>query len=240
MAENSNSNNYLTWATRTLTPEELDSASPDSISTIEQLYDQGYVFTRLGRGVMHQTRSVRIRLSDFEPTSENRRILKRTDSLLQTSPSLAKIPDDTAVDYDWHIHKIGYHFYEKKFGKGIFSANKIKAILTDRQASSFNYLLRFADGCFCISYLSRQSSGILHYSYPFYDLSIDHEASKDVGLGMMIRAIIWAKEQGLNYIYLGSLQRPGDTYKLQFRGLEWFDGKRWQTSIDDVKDLLVK
>jgi arginyl-tRNA--protein-N-Asp/Glu arginylyltransferase len=59
-----------------------------------------------------------------------------------------------------------------------------------------------------------------------------------MGLGMMTTAINFAKEQGLKYVYLGSLQRPGDTYKLQFEGLEWFDGKAWQTDLQSVKDIL--
>lgn len=229
---------YLKWAKRTLTPEELD--SPDQVKVaelIENLYAQGYVFTRTGRGAMNQTRSVRIDLSKFELTSENRRILKRTESILPTKPTIAKIPDETAPNYDWHIHKIGHDFYEQKFGAGIFSANKIKAIVTDPQASSFNSLFKFAANCYCISYISKIPGGILHYSYPFYDLSIAGEAVKDLGLGMMIRAIVWAKENGLAYIYLGSLQRPSDSYKLQFKGLEWFDGTEWKNDINKAKGL---
>ena len=57
---------------------------------------------------------------------------------------------------------------------------------------------------------------------------------------MMIRAINFAKESGMKYIYLGSLQRPSDTYKLQFAGLEWFDGKKWSQDIEEVKKILVK
>ena len=64
-------------------------------------------------------------------------------------------------------------------------------------------------------------------------------APKDMGLAMMISAIQYAKDSGMKYIYLGSLQRPADTYKLQFEGLEWFDGKVWQTDIEEVKKILT-
>ena len=47
-----------------------------------------------------------------------------------------------------------------------------------------------------------------------------------------------AKEHGKKYIYLGSSQRPADTYKLQFAGLEWFDGKMWQTDLEKLKKTL--
>jgi len=43
-----------------------------SEKNIAEMYDHGYVFTRIGKGVMHQTRSVRVDLAKFELTSENR------------------------------------------------------------------------------------------------------------------------------------------------------------------------
>ena len=89
--------------------------------------------------------------------------------------------------------------------------------------SNFNTVLRYSElvaGEIVGHAICYMDKSIMHYSYPFYDL----KASKDMGLGMMTTAINFAQKQGLRYVYLGSLQRPGDTYKLQFEGLEWFDG----------------
>jgi arginyl-tRNA--protein-N-Asp/Glu arginylyltransferase len=60
-----------------------------------------------------------------------------------------------------------------------------------------------------------------------------------MGLAMMITAVQKAKEVGLKYVYLGSLQRPTDVYKLQFSGLEWFDGKDWSTDLAEAKKILA-
>jgi arginyl-tRNA--protein-N-Asp/Glu arginylyltransferase len=57
---------------------------------------------------------------------------------------------------------------------------------------------------------------------------------------MMLTAIADAKANGKKYIYLGSAQRSSDTYKLQFAGLEWFDGTKWQTDTHQLKTLLEK
>jgi arginyl-tRNA--protein-N-Asp/Glu arginylyltransferase len=54
----------------------------------------------------------------------------------------------------------------------------------------------------------------------------------------MTKTIEYAKSIGLKYVYLGSLQRPGDVYKLQFEGIEWFDGKEWKKDTKQIKDLL--
>ena len=81
---------------------------------------------------MYQTRSLRIDLKKFELSSENRRVLKKTEDLR------LKIEDLPIKNYDWKIGKMAKNFYETKFGKGTFSANKVKELLTDNKKSNFN------------------------------------------------------------------------------------------------------
>ena len=219
---------YLHWDEKTITDF--------SDKNISELYDNGYVFTRIGKGVMHQTRSARINLSKFEMSSENRRIIKKTEGIdLQA----IKLPMN---EYDFSIGKLAKDFYATKFGSSIMSAQKVKEMLVDTNKSNFNYLLEYKKaGTFIGATITYLNENILHYSYPFYDLK---DTQKDTGLGMMIRAIVFAKESGLKYIYLGSLQRPSDTYKLQFAGLEWFDGGstatgKWSNNTEAVKNVLA-
>jgi arginyl-tRNA--protein-N-Asp/Glu arginylyltransferase len=244
--------NYFHWNSQTITD-----FSEDNIS---DMYDRGYVFTRIGRGVMHQTRSVRIDLSKFELTSENRRILKKMSTITMNDIALP------LADYDFKIGKLAKDFYETKFGPNIMSAVKIKEMLTDTAKSNFNILLAyrlssdsiprpqgrtvFSDaseaaggkdllsprGCELGYSICYSNNEMLHYSYPFYDLNV---SPKDMGLGMMIIALEYANKTGMKYAYLGSLQRPTDTYKLQFKGLEWFDGKAWSTDENMVREILA-
>jgi len=200
---------YLSWDEKNITDF--------SEENINSLYSQGYVFTRVDKGLMNQTRSVRIDLNKFELSSENRRILRKTEDIK------LEIKDLPLENYHWSIHKMGKDFYETKFGDGIFSANKIKEIFTDPEKSNFNKVLTYEINSetvgYCIAY---ENSEIIHYSYPFYNLNTEN---KNIGMGMMLKAIEYAKTIGANYIYLGSAQRPTDIYKLQFKGLEWFDAK---------------
>lgn len=214
---------YLHWDEKTIT-DFSDEAVAD-------MYDRGYVFTRIGKGVMHRTRSARVDLSRFEPASENRRVMKKVAGI---ALSVKNLP---LAEYDWKLAKLGKDFYEAKFGPGIMSAQKIKEMLNDPTASNFNALLSYDAIGYAISY---RSATMLHYSYPFYNLAT---APKDMGLGMMTLALVYAKEAGLRYVYLGSLQRPNDTYKAQFSGFEWFDGGpngsgTWRSDMDGIKKSL--
>jgi len=214
---------YLSWDNKTI--------SDFSAKNITNAYNMGFVFTRLGKGKMVQTRSVRINLDKFELSSENRRVMRKTEGV---QLNIITLPHP---DYDWHIHKLGVDFYTKKFGEKTFSANKIKELLTSPD-SNFNLLFKYQENNlplgYCICY---QNNELVHYGYPFYDLGIN---INNLGIGMMTKAILWAKEVGKKYIYLGSAQNPAAIYKTQFTGFEWFDGNNWQTDIKKLKNILAK
>jgi len=212
---------YLSWDEKTITDF--------SEQNINALYERGFVFTRLGKGQMTQTRSVRIDLDKFELSSENRRILRKVENVKMIAIDLPH------PNYDWRIHKLGFDFYTQKFGAGTFSANKIKELLTSKESNS-NLLLEYSiennKVGYCIAY---QNNDWLHYGYPFYDLVNE---IPNLGIGMMTKAIVWAKENNKKYVCLGSAQNPAAVYKTQFKGFEWFDGERWRDDIDELKKIL--
>ena len=214
---------YLKWD-----QQKIQDFSEENLNA---LYEKGYLFGRIDKGVMDQTRSLRIDLWQFELSSENRRIMKKTEGLEISNKALPYF------SYDWTIGKLGKDFYDTKFGEKTFSANKIKELLTDRAKTNFNKLLIYKAEDKTVGYaICFETGEMLHYCYPFYDLQA---TIPNLGLGMMLRAILWAKETNKRYIYLGSAQRPTDVYKLQFEGLEWFDGKEWKTNTDDLKKILT-
>lgn len=213
--------NYLSW--------KEEQIADFSENTISEMYNRGYVLTRKGKGVMQQTRSIRLGTAKFEETSEVRRILKKGESI---SVVAEEIP---YADYSWAIGKMAKDFYEVK-APGSFTANKVKELIT--QDENFTTLLTFIQNGTLLGYaICYENSEMIHYSYPFYDLT---KAPKDMGLIMMNKMIQYAIEKGLKYVYLGSLQRPTDTYKLQFTGIEWFDGTSWQTDIETAKTEIVR
>lgn len=229
---------YFSWNEQTITDF--------SDANIEAMYDRGYVFTRKNKGVMNQTRSLRINLSKFELSSENKRILRKTDGLEQAYQPLP------LTEYHWSMGKMAKDFYDTKFGAGTFSANKVKELLTDPTKSNFNELLTYTysevdemvhpesidDPRKPIGYvICYETQNIYHYSYPFYNLT-PTTAPPNTGMAMMLGGIMLAHGTKRKYIYLGSFQRPGDVYKLQFKGLEWWDGNEWQTDLARLKKTI--
>jgi len=218
---------YLSWGEKTIT-DFYD-------ENIDSLYNEGYVFTRLGKGVMTQTRSLRIDLDKFELNSENRRVLKKIEGL---NLNIVAIP---YKQYTWQIGKMAKDFYDAKFGAGVFTANKMKELLTDKTNSNFNNLFVYnldensvAGYAICFA-----TNKLVHYSYPFYTIVPNpHTLTTNIGMGIMLMAIVAAKQNDKQYIYLGSAQRPTDVYKLQFAGLEWFDGEKWSNDLTKLKKIL--
>jgi len=214
------SDNYLSWKEQRITE-----FAEENINTMN---NRGFVCVRPENGLMQQTRSIRINLTKFELSSENKRILRKTEGLELNIHSLPY------AQYSWEIGKMGKDFYEQKFGDGTFSANKIKELLTGKR-DDFNRLLAYSLNNEFVGYcIAIETKEIIHYSYPFYNL---HSEFKNVGMGMMLRAIEYAKNNGKKYIYLGSFQRPGDIYKLQFSGMEWFDEEVWRDDLEELKKI---
>ena len=198
---------------------------------INKLYKQGFVFTRIKKGVLNKTRSVRINLKDFKLTSENKRILRKTENVILETTN---IPYSR---YHWSIAKLAKDFYEKKFAKNIFSANKIKEIISTNK-NNFNKLFIYKENNKNIGFaICFENDDILHYSYPFYDLE---NKNKNIGMSMMIKAIDYALKTNKKYVYLGSAQRPGDIYKFQFKNMEYFNKDEWSDDFDNLKKELKK
>lgn len=196
---------------------------------IDAQYQDGFVATRLGKGIYNQLDSVRVPLTAFEPNSENRRILRKAENIEATLVSLS------AFEYTWEIGKMAKTFYDEKFGEGIMSANKIKEMFTESEKSNMNSVFVFTQNGKTIGYcLAVETKTMVHYSYPFYDLT--EISDNSMGMAMMMHAIMLAKEAGKEHIYLGSYKR----YKMQFEGVEvytedskWISGEEYKQINSD-------
>jgi len=206
---------------------------------VSSAYESGFVLTRLSKGLMNQTRSLRINLSAFKLSSENKRILRKTEHLKSYYEQLP------LQDYSWEIHKLGRDYYDKKFGTGVMSASKIRDMFVNPEENNMNSVFRYknedgqqTNGKRFLGYaLCYKNTTLLHYAYPFYELETE---ISNLGMGMMLHAITWASENNLKYVYLGSVVEQNSKYKLQFEGLEWWDTDElaWSLDIDKLKQII--
>lgn len=215
--------NYLKWDESTIDWNDQ--------SAVNASYDKGYLFGRISPGYIYQTRSLRINLTEFSLSSENRRILRKwpLEIELQDLP----ISKDK---YDWRLAKLAKDFYTQKFADTQFSVVKLKQIFTE--ANQFNALARFSIEGDTLGYsICHRNNEILHYCYPFYDLT---DQTNNLGMGMILTAINWAQTEGLEYFYLGGATRPSDIYKLQFKGLQYWENSLWKEDINELKAFLIE
>jgi len=194
---------------------------------INKIYDMGFLPTRLKKDLFYLCRSLRVNLRDFELTSENRRVLKKTNYIKM---NIKELKD---YKYNYKIGKMGKDFYDKRFNKRVMSANKIKWLFTEGFCT---HVAVYRDREEIIGYcLLVKGQNLIHYAYPFYDLRY---FKKNAGMGMMLQLIIWSWKNGLNYTYLGTCYTEKALYKTQFKGCEYFTGWNWSNDIDELKYLV--
>lgn len=201
------------------------------IGVAEQLYAKGFLMSRLKQERFYLSRSTRIDLSLFELSSENRRILKKCDDIE------INMVEAHQFEYRPEIGKMAIDFYKTRFGDKKISAQGWKRIFTQL---AFNDILIFTDRSNqrIVGYCPSVDAGnLLHYAYPFYDLSyLDH----NIGIGMILKTLLHLKSHSNyhKYLYLGTCYTESALYKTQFKGFEWFDGNSWSNDTESLKKLV--
>jgi arginyl-tRNA--protein-N-Asp/Glu arginylyltransferase len=195
--------------------------------SIDEIYEKGFLATRIKKNYYYLTRNLRINLQEFSLNSENRRILKKTESLTLENK---KLNDFT---FNYSISKLATDFFKTKFNKTIITPQKLKWLFA---GEFFTNVLVYKNKNEIIGYcITMETKKTLHYAYPFYKSEL---IGTNIGMSMMIQAIEHAKEKNKKYVYLGTVYTKDSMYKLQFKGIQWFNGESWNDDIDKLKSLI--
>lgn len=208
---------YQVWLLKELTNE------------VEKIYQNGFLPIRSIPNVYYLARSIRVDLAKFELSSENRRILKKTENF---ESDLAPL---SGFRYTPQIQKFCKDYMVQKFGKLSITAAGIRSIF---KSGIYNYVFVWKERktqrkvgyavCF-------NSTNFLQYAHAFYDLSYFQQS---LGARMMLEAVIWSKESGKKYIYSGTCYDQKALYKTEFKGTEFFNGFRWSDNLGELKELV--
>ncbi len=171
-------------------------------------------------------RSVRVNLSHFSLTSENRRVRRKMDVLNPTMEILAK--EDLIHDADfWSFCE---DYAAKRIGEEMPPA-RLRYIF---EREILNRIFKFSSGNRILGYVwSPSNDEILHYWFAFFDTELMHAG---IGKWMMEQVISYAQTNGFRYVYLGTCYGTKPMYKIRdFKGIEYFDGNLWRTDLSFLK-----
>ncbi len=195
---------------------------------INKIYDNGFLPIRSLPSVYYLCRSVRVDLAQFELSSENRRILKKTEGIFASLVSLSQF------NYSVEVQKLCHNYAEKRLGKDIFPVPAIKSVFS---GGVYNQVLVFKSNegkevGYAVCFVNQN---LIQYAHAFYDLNF---LSENLGARMMLEAVNLAKENHRKYIYLGTCYEKSALYKTEFKGVEFFNGFSWSKNIDELNTLI--
>lgn len=185
--------------------------------SIEENYEKGLLPQRNQSGIFYSDSSCRSNLSNFQLSSENRRILKKTESF-----SFQKIPL-SEFSYTLDIQKQIFSWIKQLDWD--FPISSVKMIFTNH---IFNTLYIWKDEAgeivaYSICYFDTQIS---HIAYVFYNPSISHQ---ELPIRLSLECIIDSQKENLKYCYLGRFNPESKLgyYKRNFPGFEYFANSKW-------------
>lgn len=174
------------------------------------------------------SRSLRVALARYVPTSENRRILRKGSNV-----QCALVPR-AEFQLDAGRRALCRRYIDRKFGPKGMSEERLHSLFNSPVTT---HVLAFHDGAAEIGYatLYLEEPRLAFYYYAFYDL--DHP-NRSLGMLMMTTAVGLFAQRGCQHLYLGTCYTESARYKTQFAGVEFFNGCRWSQNPDELKFIL--
>lgn len=195
-----------------------------------KIYEVGFLPVRNKPNLYYLSRSLRVDLRNFTPSSENRRVLNKTENF---KAQLLKLGD---FQYTPYVQKFCKEYMDQRFGKDTISVVGIKNIFTKgvyTHVFVWNQEGKETPVGYAVCFIN---DNLLHYAHAFYDLT---QVESHVGIRMILESVIWAKEQGLQFAYLGTVYNSSAySYKTEFEGVEFFNGFSWTKNLNQLKDLI--
>ena len=200
---------------------------PEPGETPAQMFDAGFLPSSRQLDRFYLCRHLRVQLTKFEPSSENRRILRKGAGLT------AKLIPRAEFDYTPARREFCKRYTDAKFGDSGMSYDRLDSLFNTPVTT---HVLVFTDdatgGEAGLATLYVEGDRMAFYYYAFYDLA---HANRSLGLFMMTTAVEFFAARGGRHIYLGSCYSESALYKTQFTGFEFFNGGAWSENLAELK-----
>ena len=145
-----------------------------------------------------------------------------------------KILDKSEFKHSREFKNFCLNYSKERFSNKPLSRERLDLILI---RENYNKIFIFYRKNNPIGYvLTYTNKNIIHYWFSFYDTKF----MKDFSLGkyIMEQVIFYAKNQKINFVYLGTCYGKKSLYKVRdFKGIEFYDGNGWNNDVKILKKL---
>jgi arginyl-tRNA--protein-N-Asp/Glu arginylyltransferase len=202
---------------------------PEPGETIPDIFQAGFLPSSRLLDRFYMARQIRIRLGDFKPSSENRRILRKCPDIS------CELVERRHYDYTPSRRDAFKDYADQRFGKNVMTCERLDEIFRSPLVTHL-LLFKLPDGAIVgtvVLYLHERH--LAFYYYAFYDPALFH---RNLGIYMMTSAIQFFASLQFKHLYLGTCYSERALYKTQFAGCEFFNGVCWNQSLDQLKLIL--
>jgi arginyl-tRNA--protein-N-Asp/Glu arginylyltransferase len=204
-------------------------AIPEPGETPAQFFDRGFMPGTPNLERFYLCRHLRVDLKNFQHSSENRRILRKGAGVTGTLIPRAQF------DYTPARRETYRAYADERWGRGIMSEQRLDGLF-DGKVVSHVLLFRDSSGAEVgVAVLYVEEPAMAFYYYAFYDLAW---MKRSLGMFMMTWAVDFFAQHGFRHLYLGTCYSERALYKTQFAEVEFFNGFRWSTDLEELKHLI--
>ncbi|MBX3747478.1 MAG: hypothetical protein KF833_19385 [Verrucomicrobiae bacterium] len=178
----------------------------------------------------YMVRQIRVGLEGWAPSSENRRVLRRTEGWRCELVEKGAFGDTAERRAGWLEYAAG------KWGVGIMTPERLDRLMGGPVVSHLFHCTEGGTGEEVGSALVYcEPPRAAFYYYAFYRRTPE---TKHYGMGMMARAVAQFAAAGYEHLYLGTCYSERALYKAQFEPLEFWNGCRWSGNGRELRHLV--
>lgn len=175
-------------------------------------------------------RQVRVPFQEWQPNSENRRVLHKGEGIR------CELVPREKYDYSDERRAQWLAFAEERFGPGVMPQKRLDGLMNGAVISHVLVYREVETGQeLGAALMYMELPRVAFYYFAFYDQS---DRSKNLGIHMMTRFLEFGKAEGWEQAYIGTCVTRKALYKLQFEPMEYFAGWGWSREVEEVKRLV--
>lgn len=207
-------------------------AFPEPGETPAKFFESGFLPSTRQLDRFYLARHIRIRLANFQASSENRRILRKGAEL-----TMRLLPRER-FELTEQRRSFCKAYADSRFGQDVMTEDRLETLFVSPVAT---HVMVFEDSKtnsevgYVVLYL--EPPQVAFYYYSFYDLAY---FERSLGLFLMTSAVQHFATDSFQNLYLGTCYSERALYKTQFAGCEFFNGFRWSDNIRELKYLVTR